>query len=59
MRRTTFPQQLDLLDLNRATAVTLPNEAVLALIEQLRQLLIEIADRQSLAQDSTPGDKRT
>jgi hypothetical protein len=53
MRRTTFPQQLDLLDLNRATAVTLPNEAVLALIEQLRQLLIEIADRQSLAQDST------
>ena len=53
MRLTTFPQQLDLLDLERGTTVTLPNEAVLALIEQLRQLLIELTDRQALAQDQT------
>jgi hypothetical protein len=53
MRRTTFPQQLDLLDLERGTTVTLPNEAVLALIEQLRQLLIELTDRQALAQGQT------
>lgn len=51
MRRTTFPQQMDLLDLERGITVTLPNEAVLALVEQLRQLLIEITDGQALAQD--------
>jgi hypothetical protein len=59
MRRTTFPQQMDLLDLERGMTVSLPNEAVLALIEQLRQLLIELADRQALAQDSTQEAKRT
>lgn len=53
MRRTTFPQQMDLLDLERGTTVSLPNEAVLALVEQLRQLLIELTDRQPLAQDPT------
>jgi hypothetical protein len=49
MRRTTFSQQLDLLDLERTAAVTLPRAAVLALVEQLRQLLIELTDRQSPA----------
>jgi len=53
MKRTTFPQQMDLLDLERGTTVSLPNEAVLALVEQLRQLLIELTDRQPLAQDPT------
>lgn len=52
MRRTTFSQQLDLLDLERTAVVTLPRAAVLALIEQLRQLLIELTDRQSPARDS-------
>jgi hypothetical protein len=51
MRRTTFSQQLDLLDLDRTAVVTLPRTAVLALVEQLRQLLIELTDRQSLAHD--------
>jgi hypothetical protein len=59
MRRTTFPQQMDLLDLDRGTTVSLPNEAVLALVEQLRRLLVELTDRQPLAQDSTPEVKRT
>jgi len=59
MRRTTFPQQMDLLDLDRGTTVSLPNEAVLALVEQLRQLLVELTDRQPLAQDSTPEVKQT
>lgn len=53
MRRTTFPQQTDLLDFERGTTVSLPNEAVLALVEQLCQLLIELTDRQPLAQDLT------
>lgn len=53
MRRSTLPQQMDLLDLERGTTVSLPNEAVLALVEQLRQLLIELTDRQPLAQDPT------
>jgi hypothetical protein len=59
MRRTTFPQQMDLLDLERGMTVSLPNEAVLALIEQLRQLLIELADRQPQAQDSIQEAKPT
>jgi hypothetical protein len=59
MRRTTFPQQMDLLDLERGTTVSLPNEAVLALVEQLRQLLIELADRQPLAQDPTTEARQT
>jgi len=58
MRRTTFPQQMDLLDLERGTTVSLPNEAVLALVEQLRQLLIELTDRQPLAQDRTQETKQ-
>lgn len=52
MRRTTFSQQLDLLDLERTAVVTLPRAAVLALVEQLRRLLIELTDRQSPAHDS-------
>jgi len=59
MRRTTFPQQMDLLDLERGTTVSLPDEAVLALIEQLRQLLIELTDRQPLAQDPMQETKQT
>ena len=51
MRRTTFSQQLDLLDLERTAVVTLPRAAVLALVEQLRQLLTQLTDRQSLAHD--------
>jgi hypothetical protein len=51
MRRTSFSQQLDLLDWGRATSVTLPNEAVLALSEQLCQLLVELTDRQSPLND--------
>ena len=51
MRRTTFSQQLDLLDLERTPRVTLPKAAVLALVEQLRQLLIELTDRQSAVHD--------
>ena len=58
MRRTTFPQQMDLLDSERGTTVSLPNEAVLALVEQLRQLLIELTDRQPLAQDRTQETKQ-
>ena len=52
MRRTIFSQQLDLLDLERTTRVTLPKAAVLALVEQLGQLLIELTDRQSPAHNS-------
>jgi hypothetical protein len=48
---TSFSQQLDLLDWERATSVTLPNEAVLALSEQLCQLLVELTDRQSPLND--------
>jgi hypothetical protein len=59
MRRSTLPQQMDLLDLERGTTVSLPNEAVLALVEQLRQLLIEVTDRQALAQDSNLEAKPT
>jgi hypothetical protein len=59
MRRSTLPQQMDLLDLERGTTVSLPNEAVLALVEQLRQLLIEVTDRQPLAQDSNLEAKPT
>jgi hypothetical protein len=59
MRRTVFPQQMDLLDLECGTTVSLPKEAVLALVEQLRQLLIEITDRQPLAQDPNPEAKQT
>ncbi len=59
MRRTTFPQQLDLLDLEHGTTVSLPNEAVLALVEQLRQLLIELTDRQALTQDPNQEAKQT
>jgi hypothetical protein len=59
MRRTTFPQQMDLLDLERGTTVSLPDEAVLALVEQLRQLLIELTDRQPLAQDPMQETKQT
>jgi hypothetical protein len=51
MRRTTFSQQLDLLDSQRTAVVTLPSAAVLSLVEQLRQLLIELTDRQSAAHD--------
>jgi hypothetical protein len=50
---------MDLLDLERGMTVSLPNEAVLALIEQLRQLLIELADRQPQAQDSIQEAKPT
>lgn len=49
MKRTTFPRQLDLLDFQRDTHVALSKQAVVDLIEQLRQLLIELTDRQSLA----------
>jgi len=59
MRRSTLPQQMDLLDMERGTTVSLPNEAVLALVEQLRQLLIEVTDRQALAQDSNLEAKPT
>jgi hypothetical protein len=59
MRRSTLPQQMDLLDLERGTTVSLPNEAVLALVGQLRQLLIEVTDRQPLAQDSNLEAKPT
>jgi hypothetical protein len=59
MRRSTLPQQMDLLDLERGTTVSLPNEAVHALVEQLRQLLIEVTDRQPLAQDSNLEAKPT
>ena len=52
MRRMNFSQQLDLLDSQRTAVVTLPRAAALALVEQLRQLLIELADRQSPAQDT-------
>jgi hypothetical protein len=50
---------MDLLDLECGTTVSLPSEAVLALVEQLRQLLIEITDRQPLAQDPNPQVKQT
>jgi hypothetical protein len=49
---------MDLLDLERGTTVSLPNEAVVALVEQLRQLLIELTDRQPLAQDRTQETKQ-
>ena len=60
MRRTTFPQQMDLLDLERGiTTVALPNEAVLALVEQLRQLLIDLTDRQSAMRDQPEKANQT
>jgi hypothetical protein len=42
---------MDLLEPERGPTVLLPNEAVLVLVEELRQLLIELADRQPSAQD--------
>ncbi len=51
MRRMTFTQQMDLLELEHGPTVLLPSETVLALVEELRQLLIELADRQPSAQD--------
>jgi len=59
MRRTTFPQQMDLLDSERGMTVMLPDEAVRALIEQLGQLLVELTDRQRLAQDPTKEADQT
>ena len=59
MRRTMFQQQMDLLDIERGTSVSLPNDAVLALVEQLRQLLIELVDRRPLARDTTQEADQT
>ena len=51
MRRMTFTQQMDLLEREHGPTVLLPSEAVFALVEELRHLLIELADRQPSAQD--------
>lgn len=60
MRRTTLPRQMDLLlDSERGTTVSLPDEVVLALVEQVRLLLIELTDRQPLEQDPTQETKQT
>lgn len=59
MRRTMFQQQMDLLDIERDTSVSLPNDAVLALVDQLRQLLIELVDRRLLARDTTQEADQT
>jgi hypothetical protein len=53
MRRTAWPQQLDLLDLARDTSVLLPHQTELELVQLLRQLLIELTDQQPLAPSTT------
>jgi hypothetical protein len=42
---------MDLLELEHGSTVSLPNEAVRAVVEALRQMLIELAHRQPSAQD--------
>lgn len=60
MRRTTFPRQMDLLlDSEHGTTLSLPNEVVLALVEQLRLLLIELTERQPLEQHPPQETKQT
>jgi hypothetical protein len=48
----TFTQQMDLLELQHGSTVVLPSEAVRALVVELCQLLIELADREPSTQDS-------